>query len=107
MAEIMQCSKNVIIKYLFQLFTIVPMCTKSLLCDRPITGASMNPARSIGPAFVHHEYRGIWIYLVSPTLGAVAGALVYNTIRYTDKPVREITKSASFLRGAGRSGSSR
>ncbi|XP_004504263.1 nodulin-26-like [Cicer arietinum] len=65
----------------------------------PITGASMNPARSIGPAFVHMEYNGIWIYLVSPILGAVAGAWVYNIIRYTDKSVREITKSASFLKG--------
>ncbi|KAJ1426177.1 Major intrinsic protein [Sesbania bispinosa] len=73
----------------------------------PITGASMNPARSIGPAFVHHEYRGIWVYLVSPILGAVAGAWVYNIIRYTDRPVREITQSASFLKGAGRSGGSR
>lgn len=59
----------------------------------------MNPARSIGPAFVHMEYNGIWIYLVSPILGAVAGAWVYNIIRYTDKSVREITKSASFLKG--------
>ncbi|KAK7359174.1 hypothetical protein VNO77_01122 [Canavalia gladiata] len=63
----------------------------------PITGASMNPARSIGPAFVYHEYRGIWIYLVSPVLGAVAGAWVYNTIRFTDKP---------FLKGAACSGAS-
>jgi len=60
----------------------------------------MNPARSLGPAIVHHEYRGIWIYLVSPTLGAVAGTWAYNFIRYTNKPVREITKSASFLKGS-------
>ena len=33
----------------------------------PITGASMNPTRSLGPALVHNEFRGIWIYLVSPT----------------------------------------
>ncbi|CAK8578610.1 unnamed protein product [Lathyrus sativus] len=72
----------------------------NVLFAGPITGASMNPARSIGPAFVHNEYRGIWIYLVSPILGAVSGAWVYNVIRYTDKPVREITKSGSFLKGA-------
>ncbi|XP_004485943.1 nodulin-26-like [Cicer arietinum] len=65
----------------------------------PITGASMNPARSLGPAIVHNEYRGIWIYIVSTTLGAMAGTWVYNIIRYTNKPVREISKSASFLRG--------
>jgi hypothetical protein len=72
------------------------------LFDRPISGASMNPARSLGPAMVSHEYRGIWIYVVSPILGAQAGAWVYNLIRYTDKPLREITKSASFLQSKGR-----
>ncbi|XP_015875422.1 aquaporin NIP1-2-like [Ziziphus jujuba] len=70
----------------------------------PITGASMNPARSLGPALVHHQYKGLWIYIISPILGATCGALVYNTIRFTDKPLREITKSGSFLKGAGRSG---
>ena len=57
----------------------------------------MNPARSLGPAFIHHEYRGIWIYLVSPILGAVAGAWVYNIMR--EKPLHEITTSASFFKG--------
>lgn len=66
----------------------------------------MNPARSLGPAIVHNKYKGIWIYLVSPTLGAICGALVYNIIRFTDKPLREITQSASFLRVARGSGSS-
>jgi len=44
----------------------------------PITGASMNPTRSLGPALVHNEFRGIWIYLVSPTFGVVDGAQVYR-----------------------------
>lgn len=64
----------------------------------PISGASMNPARSLGPAIVHSEYRGIWIYIVAPILGAVLGAWVYNVIRFTDKPVREIIKTGSFLK---------
>ncbi|GMN43473.1 hypothetical protein TIFTF001_012674 [Ficus carica] len=71
----------------------------------PISGASMNPARSLGPAIVSNEYKGIWIYLVAPTLGATAGAWVYNLIRFTDKPLREITKSGSFLKNIGRNGS--
>ncbi|XVF40263.1 hypothetical protein PTKIN_Ptkin01aG0098200 [Pterospermum kingtungense] len=66
----------------------------------PITGASMNPARSLGPAIVSNHYKGIWIYLTSPTLGAVSGAWVYNMVRYTDKPLREITKTASFLKSS-------
>ncbi|KAK9936649.1 hypothetical protein M0R45_013478 [Rubus argutus] len=68
----------------------------------PISGASMNPARSLGPAIVSSHYKDLWIYIVSPTLGAICGALVYNVIRFTDKPLREITKSGSFLKGAGR-----
>ncbi|KAL9325102.1 hypothetical protein ACSQ67_005747 [Phaseolus vulgaris] len=44
----------------------------------PITGASMNPTRSLGPALVHNEFGGIWIYLVSPTFGVVDGARVYG-----------------------------
>ncbi|KAF7840364.1 aquaporin nip1-2 [Senna tora] len=72
----------------------------------PATGASMNPARSLGPAIVSHEYKSIWVYLISPVLGAVAGAWTYNIIRYTDKPLREITKSGSFLKASSRATSS-
>ncbi|OMO82751.1 Major intrinsic protein [Corchorus olitorius] len=68
----------------------------------PITGASMNPARSLGPAIVSNHWKGIWIYLTAPVLGAVSGAWIYNMVRYTDKPLREITKSASFLKATSR-----
>lgn len=76
----------------------------NVLFAGPITGASMNPARSLGPAIVHHEYRGIWIYVVSPILGALAGTWTYTFLRITNKPVRELTKSSSFLKGAGSKG---
>lgn len=65
----------------------------------------MNPVRSLGPAIVSNEYRGIWIYLLAPTMGAISGAAVYNIIRFTDKPLREVVRSGSFLRNGGRSGS--
>ncbi|KAJ7947191.1 Aquaporin NIP1-1 like [Quillaja saponaria] len=77
----------------------------NVLFSGPLTGASMNPARSLGPAIVHNKYNGIWIYLIAPTAGAIAGAWVYNFIRYTNKSVREITKSGSFLNQAGRNSS--
>nr|XP_043621978.1 aquaporin NIP1-1-like [Erigeron canadensis] len=63
----------------------------------PISGASMNPARTLGPAIVSNEYRGLWVYMLGPTAGAVAGAWAYNIIRFTDKPLCEIVKSSSFL----------
>ncbi|KAE9615062.1 putative major intrinsic protein [Lupinus albus] len=52
-----------------------------------ISGASMNPARSIGPALIKHVYKGLWIYIVGPIIGAIAGAFVYNFLRSTDKPL--------------------
>jgi MIP family channel proteins len=47
----------------------------------PITGASMNPARSLGPALVSGELHDLWIYLAAPILGAAAGALAYQLVR--------------------------
>ncbi len=37
----------------------------------PFTGASVNPARSFGPALVGQVYGGLWLYIVVPLLGAV------------------------------------
>ncbi|XP_055803478.1 probable aquaporin NIP-type [Solanum dulcamara] len=58
----------------------------------PISGASMNPARSIGPAIVKQVYKGLWVYIVGPLIGTVAGAFVYTLIRSTDKPLLQLVK---------------
>jgi len=47
----------------------------------PISGASMNSARSLGPALVSGEFSSLWLYLVAPPLGAVLGALAYQYVR--------------------------
>jgi MIP family channel proteins len=47
----------------------------------PASGASMNPARSFGPALVSGTWAHQWIYLVGPMVGAVAGVLTYEAIR--------------------------
>ncbi|XP_022842986.1 probable aquaporin NIP-type [Olea europaea var. sylvestris] len=64
----------------------------------PISGASMNPARSIGPAIVKHTYKGLWVYIFGPLIGTILGGFAYNLIRYTNKPLRELTKSSSLIR---------
>ena len=38
----------------------------------PVTGASMNPARSLGPALISGHFQHVWIYLTAPILGALA-----------------------------------
>lgn len=43
----------------------------------PICGASMNPARSIGPAIVSGKTDVVWVYIVSTTLGAIAATILY------------------------------
>jgi MIP family channel proteins len=47
----------------------------------PVTGASMNPARSLGPALVAGDQHALWVYIVAPLLGAGVGALVYQFVR--------------------------
>ncbi|XP_021865690.1 probable aquaporin NIP-type [Spinacia oleracea] len=65
----------------------------------PISGASMNPARSLGPAVMTQNFKGLWVYLIGPPIGTIAGGFAYNLIRFTDKPLKEIAiKSSTFLR---------
>jgi MIP family channel proteins len=47
----------------------------------PVTGASMNPARSLGPALIAWEWRDFWIYIVGPVAGAVIGGSTYQLAR--------------------------
>jgi len=47
----------------------------------PVTGASMNPARSLGPALVSGDLHALWIYILAPLVGASIGGLGYQFVR--------------------------
>jgi aquaporin NIP len=56
------------------------------LCGGPLTGASMNPARSLGPAIFGGSLEWMGLYTLGPLLGAVAGARCYEWLRCSDHP---------------------
>lgn len=56
----------------------------------PVSGASLNPARSIGPAVAAGDATAIWVYLVGPALGAIAGAWIYRILRCSDEPGADV-----------------
>lgn len=41
----------------------------------------MNPVRTLGPAVAAGNYKSIWIYLLAPTIGALAGAAIYALVK--------------------------
>jgi MIP family channel proteins len=58
------------------------------LVGGPVSGASMNPARSLGPAIVAGDFGGLWIFLLAPTLGAAAAAVTYRALRPKSAPAQ-------------------
>lgn len=47
----------------------------------PLTSASMNPARTLGPSFLSGDFSHLWVYVVVPVVGAALGAKTYEWIR--------------------------
>lgn len=47
----------------------------------PLTGASMNPARSLAPAVLAGDYSFLWLYFLVPVIGTVVGGKLYEWIR--------------------------
>jgi len=57
------------------------------LVGGPLTGASMNPARSLGPAVVGGMWQGHWLYWIAPVSGMIAAAWAYELLRHAAPPL--------------------
>lgn len=56
------------------------------LVGGPVSGASLNPARSLGPALVSGELGSLWIYLAAPILGGLIAAFAYAALEGRSSP---------------------
>ncbi|KAG6469404.1 hypothetical protein ZIOFF_074121 [Zingiber officinale] len=70
------------------------VCITSIFAG-PISGGSMNPARTLGPAFASNIYSSVWVYLVGPPIGTIAGALAYNFIRLQGPTLSQSSQKGS------------
>ncbi len=52
------------------------------LMGGPLTGASMNPARSFGPALATGQWESHWIYWIGPLIGMAIAVLIYDYLRH-------------------------
>lgn len=64
----------------------------------PISGASMNPIRSIAPAIVSTDFHALWLYVLAPLAGTALGALTYQFVRGCPLPTPPVSQDP---RGSG------
>ncbi|MGC4192298.1 MAG: MIP family channel protein [Thermomicrobiales bacterium] len=62
----------------------------NILVAGPISGGSVNPARSLGPAIISGHLSDIWIYLTAPFIGGLIAAFAFEAIR-NDREIDELT----------------
>ena len=62
----------------------------------PLTGASMNPARTLGSNVVAGKFEDLWLYLLAPTLGGLVAGLLYQGMFAAPSPIGD--DSASVVR---------
>lgn len=65
----------------------------------PLTGASLNTARSFGPALASGHWTDFWVYVAGPLIGAPLGAFAYQFVRGEDPQHPTLTTDTEEPRG--------
>jgi MIP family channel proteins len=60
----------------------------------PISGASMNPMRSLGPALISGDLHALWLYILAPLIGAALGGMAYQFVRGEQTRAAELVDQA-------------
>ena len=68
----------------------------------PISGASMNPARTLGPDIVSTDYTGWWVYVAGPAIGAAIGVIIIELVRGRPDRLEQEAAGGSALPIPGR-----
>ena len=58
----------------------------------------MNPVRTLGPAVAAGNYKSLWIYILAPTLGALAGAGTYTAVKLREDEVTDPPRQVRSFR---------
>mgnify|MGYP001404337027 CR=1 FL=1 len=53
-----------------------------ILAGGAVSGAAMNPARSLGPQLLERDFSDVWVWVVGPVVGGILAALLYNDVLY-------------------------
>jgi aquaporin Z len=83
-------------------FLAIPLTLAAIhVAAVPLSGASVNPARTLGSAIVGNTYTDVWVYLTAPLLGAVIGWVLYRLVAFGTVVVPRLSTATAPRQRAG------